>query len=70
MEISMEFEWLRPGAFAGSIVFALVGVVVGQATLSGPPLTAIVVVVAAVNAVLAPLAVRAMRWARQVRWTT
>jgi uncharacterized membrane protein YjfL (UPF0719 family) len=28
MEIPMEFEWLKPGAFAGSIVFALVGVVV------------------------------------------
>ncbi len=24
----MGFEWLRPGAFIGSIVFALVGVVV------------------------------------------
>ena len=37
--------------------------VLGQATLSGPSLTAIVAVVAAVNAVLAPVAVRAMRWA-------
>jgi putative membrane protein len=28
MEIIMGFEWLRPGAFIGSIVFALIGVIV------------------------------------------
>lgn len=61
--------WIAPAvaavaSAAGMVVYALVGAVVGQATLSGPPLTAIVVVVASLNAVLAPVAVRAMRWAR------
>ena len=61
--------WIAPtvvavASAAGMVLYALVGEVLGQATLSGPPLTAIVVVVAAVNALLAPLAVRAMRWAR------
>ena len=36
----------------------------GQAAFTGPPLTAIVVVVAAVNTALAPIVVRAVRWAR------
>lgn len=61
--------WIVPAVAAAAsaaamVLYAVVGEVVGQATLSGPPLTAIVVVVAAVNAVLAPVAVRAMRWAR------
>ncbi|MCU1454861.1 MAG: rod shape-determining protein MreD [Acidimicrobiales bacterium] len=47
---------------AGVVLYALVGEVLGQATLSGVSLTAIVAVVAAVNAVLAPVAVWAMRW--------
>lgn len=46
------------------IFYAVVGEVLGQATLAGPPLTSIVVIVALVNAVLAPLAVRALTWAR------
>lgn len=62
-------RWIAPVLVGGAsgaamVVYALVGAVLGQATLEGPPLTAIVVVVAGVNAVLAPLAVRAMRWAR------
>lgn len=61
--------WIEPFVVAaasavGVVVYALVGEVVGQATLQGPSLAAIVVVVSAVNAVLAPLAVRALRWAR------
>ncbi|HEX2578236.1 MAG TPA: rod shape-determining protein MreD [Aquihabitans sp.] len=61
--------WIAPVLVAlasavAMVFYALVGEVLGQATLSGPPLTAIVVVVAALNAVLAPLAVRALRWAR------
>lgn len=61
--------WIVPAvaaavSAAGMLLHAVVAEVFGQAAFSGPPLTAIVVVVAAVNAVLAPLAVRAMRWAR------
>lgn len=51
------------GSAVGVVLYALVGSVVGEATLDGPPLAAIVVYVAAVNAVLAPLAVRALGWA-------
>lgn len=50
------------GSAAGVVLYALVGVIVGEATLSGPPLATIVVVTAVVNAVLGPAAVRAMRW--------
>ena len=62
--------WIGPvvvalGSAAGMVMYALVAEVLGQAAFSGPPLTAIVVVVAAVNTVLAPIVVRAMRWARQ-----
>lgn len=60
-------RWLVPAvAFVGSAVamllYALVGAVVGVATLEGPPLAAIVVYVAVVNAALSPLAARAVRW--------
>lgn len=59
--------WITPvlaavASAAAMVAYALVGEVLGQATLSGPPLTAIVVVVSALNAVLSPLAVRAVRW--------
>lgn len=59
--------WIAPAlvavaSAAAMVAYALVGEVLGLATLKGPPLTAIVVVVAALNAVLAPLAVRAVRW--------
>ncbi|MCU1351390.1 MAG: rod shape-determining protein MreD [Acidimicrobiales bacterium] len=59
--------WWIPMAMAaaasavGVVLYALVGEVLGQETLSGPSLTAIVAVVAAVNAVFAPAAVWAMR---------
>lgn len=61
--------WIPPvlaalASAAGMVMYALVGEVLGQATLGGPPLTAIVVVVAALNALLAPLAIRVLRWAR------
>ncbi|CAN5405763.1 hypothetical protein BH10ACT1_BH10ACT1_18420 [soil metagenome] len=61
--------WITPvfavvASAAAMVLYALVGEVLGQATLSGPPLTAIVVVVALVNALLAPLAGRAFAWAR------
>ncbi len=62
--------WIGPlvaivGSAAGMLLYAVVAQVFGLAAFAGPPLTAIVVVVSAVNAVLAPVAVRAMRWARQ-----
>ncbi len=61
--------WITPAvAFAGTAVgvfaYAVVGEVLGQATLQGPALTAIVVLASTVNAALAPLAARALRWAR------
>jgi rod shape-determining protein MreD len=61
--------WVGPivaalASAAGVVLYAVVGEVLGQATLRGPDLTAIVVIVSVVNAVLAPLAVRALRWAR------
>ena len=59
-----RYVGLAVGRTRGSMTRRRRGELLGQATLSGPPLTAIVVVVAAVNAVLAPVAVRVMRWAR------
>lgn len=61
--------WIGPGlaavaSAAGMLAYAVVGTVLGQASFDGPPMSAILVVVAAVNALLAPLALRAMRWAR------
>lgn len=61
--------WIAPAVVAvasavGMLVYAVVGEVLGLATLSASPLAAIVVVVPAVNAVLAPLAGRALRWTR------
>lgn len=63
-------SWIVPavalvGSAAGMVLYAVVAEVLGQAALTGPPLTAIVVVVSTVNAVLAPVAVRAMRWVRE-----
>ncbi|MEO6989054.1 MAG: rod shape-determining protein MreD [Aquihabitans sp.] len=52
------------GSAAVMLVYALVGAVLGEPTLSGPSLATIVVVVSAVNAALAPLATMALRWAR------
>jgi rod shape-determining protein MreD len=61
--------WIEPIVAAGAtaaamVAYGLVGEVLGQATLQGAGLGAIVIVASAVNAVLAPVAVRAMRWAR------
>jgi rod shape-determining protein MreD len=62
-------RWAAPavavaGSAVGMVLYALVGAVLGEPTLSGPPLASIVVLVAAVNALLAPLAARALSWAR------
>ena len=52
------------GSAAGMLLYAAIGAVLGEPTLSGPSLTTILVLVAAVNAALAPVAVRAMSWAK------
>ena len=52
------------GSAVGVLAYAVAGAVLGVATLEGPPLTTIVVYVAVLNAVLAPLAVRALAWVR------
>lgn len=62
-------RWAPPlvaavGSAAGMVLYALVGSVLGEPTLSGPSLASIVVLVSAVNALLAPLAVRALAWAK------
>lgn len=62
-------RWVGPAmaataSVAGMFAYAVIGSLVGQPTFQGPELTDIVVVVAGVNAVLAPLAIRALRWAR------
>ena len=61
--------WISPvvvgvGSGLAMVLYALVGRIVGQPTFEGASLTAIVVVVAFLNALLAPLAVRAVRWTR------
>ena len=50
------------GSAIGVLAYALAGTVLGEPTLDGPDLVAIVVFVAAINAVLAPFAVRAISW--------
>jgi rod shape-determining protein MreD len=60
--------WLAPGAaLAASAVavmlYAVLGAVLGQESMLDTDLGAIVAVVAIVNALLAPVAVRLMRWA-------
>jgi rod shape-determining protein MreD len=62
-------RWAAPvvaaaGSAAGMVLYALVGAVLGEPTLSGPSLASIVVLVAVVNAVLAPVAGRALAWAK------
>ena len=47
----------------GTVVFALVGAVLGQESYISGHLPAIVAVVAVLNGALAPLAVKALRWA-------
>lgn len=60
--------WIGPAFVATSsaaavVGYALVGTIFGQASFQGPPLSAIIVVVTAVNTLLAPLALRSVRWA-------
>lgn len=60
--------WLAALAIAGLsaasvLAIAAVGELLDQATLSGVPVVAIVAVVAVSNALLAPAAVAALRWA-------
>ena len=62
-------RWIAPavaavGSAAGMLLYAMLGALLGEPTLEGPSLAAIVVLVAAVNAALAPVAVRALAWAR------
>ena len=61
--------WTAPavggaGSAAGVVLYALVGEVLGQHVFQGPSLLSIVLVVSVVNAALAPVAFRALRWAR------
>lgn len=57
------------GSAGGVVLFALTGQMVGQQTFSGPSLATIVVVVTAINIVLSPLALWAMRWAMASKTT-
>ncbi len=65
----LRVAWWMPavsvalGSAAAVVAYALVGAVLGQPTLSGPSLPTIVVVVAGLNGLLAPLAAWSMRWA-------
>ena len=52
------------GSVASVVVFSLAAAVVGHPELLAPRLALVAAVVALVNAVLAPVAVRLMRWAR------
>ncbi len=59
--------WIGPAVVAGAsaaamLVYAVVAQVLGQAGFDGPSIGAVVLVVTAVNLVLAPLALRATRW--------
>lgn len=63
-------RWIPPavaavGSAAAMLAYAVIGAVLGEPTLEGPPLAAIVTYVAVVNAVLAPLALRAVSWTRR-----
>lgn len=51
------------GSAIGVVGFAVAGEVLGEATLKGPNLAAIVVYVATINAVAAPLMMKALSWA-------
>ena len=48
---------------AGEMLFAMAGAVVGESQLMRPHLAAVAAIAAVLNAVLAPLALRMMRWA-------
>jgi rod shape-determining protein MreD len=53
------------GSAVGVVLYALVGEVLDQHTFQGPSLLSIVLVVTVVNAILAPIAFRAIRWSRR-----
>jgi rod shape-determining protein MreD len=65
----LRVAWWMPavsvaaGSAVAVLLYALVGALLGQSTLSGPPLTTIVAVVAVLNGLLSPLTTRLMRWA-------
>ena len=48
---------------AGEVLFAMAGAVVGESQLMRPHLAAVAAIAAVLNAVLAPLALRMVRWA-------
>jgi rod shape-determining protein MreD len=51
------------GSVFGVVLYAIGGVVLDQASLSGPSLPTIVVAVSVLNGLLAPLTTKLMRWA-------
>lgn len=55
---------LAAGSGITMVVYGVVGEVLGLDTFDGPPLGTIVTVVALVNLALAPLAIKAVQWAR------
>ncbi len=62
-------RWIAPLVVAASsaaamVLYASVGAILGEPTFDGPSLAAIVVVVAALNALLTPAAVQVVRWTR------
>ena len=65
----LRVSWWMPvvsvilGSVLGVVLYALAGVVLDQASLSGPPLPTIVVAVSVLNGLLAPLTTKLMRWA-------
>ena len=48
---------------AGEMLFAMAGAVVGESQLMRPHLAAVAAIAGVLNAVLAPLALRMVRWA-------
>lgn len=65
----LRVSWWMPvvsvvlGSTLAVVLYAAIGAVLGQATLSGPPLPTIVIAVAVLNGLLAPLSTKLMRWA-------
>ena len=61
-------RWVGPAIAAGAsaagmLLYAVVGTLLGQSSFDGPSLGAIITVVAVINALFAPFAIRAIRWA-------
>jgi rod shape-determining protein MreD len=65
----MRVTWWMPaasvfvGSFAAVLLYGIAGELLGQASLSGTPVLAIVAAVAVINGLLAPLTTKLMRWA-------